>query len=112
MTVDYEESREPTIFNSLLMLLFVGIFLFVALLYRQKDLSLLAILILVVVGGAKAWCSMSPARIRSDSAVDTQRVFPGESVTLVTTVENGKWLPVMASGFRYASESCGRLTVL
>ena len=94
MTVDYEESREPTIFNSLLMLLFVGIFLFVALLYRQKDLSLLAILILVVVGGAKAWCSMSPARIRSDSAVDTQRVFPGESVTLVTTVENGKWLPV------------------
>jgi uncharacterized protein (DUF58 family) len=94
MTVDYQESREPTIFNSLLMLLFVGIFLFVALLYRQKDLSLLAILILVVVGGAKAWCSMSPARIRSDSAVDTERVFPGESVTLVTTVENGKWLPV------------------
>lgn len=94
MTVDYQESREPTIFNSLLMLLFVGIFLFFALLYRQKDLSLLAVLILVVVGGAKAWCSMSPARIRSDSAVDIKRVFPGESVSLVTTVENGKWLPV------------------
>jgi uncharacterized protein (DUF58 family) len=94
MTVDYQESREPTLFKSLLVLLFVGIFLFVALLYRQKDLSLLAILILVVVVGAKAWCSMSPARIRCDSVVDTRRVFPGDSVTLATTVENGKWLPV------------------
>ena len=94
MTVDQEESREPTIFNSLLMLLFVGIFLFIALLYRQKDLSLLAILVLVVVGGAKAWSSMSPARIRCDSAIDTWRIFPGDSVTLATTVENNKWLPV------------------
>ncbi len=94
MTVDHQESREPTIFNSLLILFFVGIFLFVALLYRQNDLSLLAILILIVVGGAKAWSSMSPARIRCDSAIDTRRVFPGETVSLATTVENGKWLPV------------------
>jgi uncharacterized protein (DUF58 family) len=94
MTVDYQESREPTIFNSLLMLFFVGIFLFVALLYRQMDLALLGILILVVVVGAKVWCSMSPAHIQCDSLVDTRRVFPEESVTLVTTVENGKWLPV------------------
>ena len=94
MTVEQQESREPTIFNSLLMLLFVGIFLFVALLYRQNDLSLLAILVLIVVGGAKIWSSMSLARIRCDSAIDTARVFPGESITLATTVENGKWLPV------------------
>ena len=94
MTVEEQESREPTIFNSLFMLLFVGIFLFVALLYRQNDLSLLAILILIVVGGAKAWTGMSATRIRWDSAIDNQRVFPGESVTLATTVENGKWLPV------------------
>jgi uncharacterized protein (DUF58 family) len=94
MTVDHQESREPTIFNSLLMLLFVGIFLFIALLYRQYELSLLAILVLVVVGGAKAWSIMSLGRIRCDSTIDTQRVFPGDSVTLATTVENRKWLPV------------------
>ena len=94
MTVDYQESREPTIFNSLLMLLFVGIFLFVALLYRQTESSLLAVLIFVMVGGSKAWCSMSPTRIQCVSAVSARRVFPGESVTLATTVENGKWLPV------------------
>ncbi len=94
MNADQPENREPTIFNSLLTLFFVGIFLFVALLYRQNDLSLLAILILIVVGGAKAWSSMSPARIRCDSAIDTRRVFPGETISLATTVENGKWLPV------------------
>jgi uncharacterized protein (DUF58 family) len=94
MTVEQPESREPTIFNSLFVLLLVGIFLFVALLYRQDDLSLLAILILVVVGGAKAWTAMSATRIRWDSAIDNDRVFPGESITLATTVENGKWLPV------------------
>jgi uncharacterized protein (DUF58 family) len=94
MTVEQQESREPTIFNSLLMLFFVGILLFVALLYRQNDLTLLAILVLIVMGGTKAWSSMGPARIRCDSTIDTRRVFPGESVTLATMVENGKWLPI------------------
>ena len=41
MTVDQQENREPTIFNSLFVLLFVSIFLFIALVYRQTDLSLL-----------------------------------------------------------------------
>lgn len=94
MTVDHQESREPTIFNSVLMIFFVGIFLFIALLYRQNDLALLAILILVVVSGAKAWSIMSLGRIRWDSTTDTQRVFPGDAVTLSTRVENRKWLPV------------------
>ena len=94
MPIEQPESREPTIFNSLFMLFFVGIFLFIALLYRQNELSLIAILILIVVGGAKAWTGMSATRIRWDSAIDNQRVFPGECVTLATTVENGKWLPV------------------
>jgi uncharacterized protein (DUF58 family) len=94
MSADQQESREPTVFNSLLMRLFVGIFLFIALLYRQNDLSLLAILVLVVMSGAKIWSSLSLGRIRCDSTTDTQRVFPGDTVTLATTVENRKWLPV------------------
>jgi uncharacterized protein (DUF58 family) len=88
------ESREPTIFNSLFVLFLVGIFLFLALLYRQNDFSLLAVLTLMVVGGARTWTHLSATRIRWDSAMDSQRVFPGESITLTTTVENGKWLPV------------------
>ncbi|UCF95410.1 MAG: DUF58 domain-containing protein [Desulfobacterales bacterium] len=94
MTADQQGSREPTIFNSLLMLFFVGVFLFVALLYRQNDLSLLAMLVLIVAGGTKAWSRMSLARIRCNSAIESTRAFPGETFTLATTVENGKWLPV------------------
>jgi len=94
MNAEQQESREPTIFNSLFVLFFVGIFLFIALLYRQNDFSLLAILTLMVVGGARAWTHMSATRIRWDSTMDNQRVFPGESITLTTTIENGKWLPV------------------
>jgi uncharacterized protein (DUF58 family) len=94
MNAEQPENREPTIFNSPFVLFFVGIFLFIALLYRQNDFSLLAVLTLVVVGGANAWTRMSASRIRWYSNIDNQRVFPGESVTLATTVENGKWLPV------------------
>ena len=64
MIDDLQESREPTIFNSLLALFFVSLILFVALLYRQNSLSLLAILVLAVVGGAKVWSILSNDRIR------------------------------------------------
>ena len=59
MNAEQPESREPTIFNSPFVLFFVGIFLFIALLYRQNDFSLLAVLTLVVVGGANAWTRMT-----------------------------------------------------
>ena len=94
MNADLKEDREPTIFSSRIVLLFAGVFLFVALVYRQYDLSLLTILVLTVTGGAKAWTRMSAARIRCDSAVDSDRVFPGDAITLATTVENSKWLPI------------------
>jgi uncharacterized protein (DUF58 family) len=94
MIDDLQENREPTIFNALLMLFFVSLLLFIALLYRQNNLSLLTILVLAVAGGTKAWSRLSMGRIRCYSAIETWRVFPGESVTLATTVENNKWLPV------------------
>ncbi len=94
MTFEQQEDREPTILNSLLTVIFVGIFLFLALLYRQNDFSLLAILILMVIGGTKAWSGLSATQIRCDSAMDSDRVFPGDAITLATTVENGKLLPV------------------
>jgi uncharacterized protein (DUF58 family) len=110
MIDEQQESREPTIFNSLLMLIFVSVFLFISLLYRQNNLTLLAILVLVVVGGARAWTGISMDRIRCYSANETRRVFPGESVTLATTVENGKWLPVWLKilwSFDHALEPAG-----
>jgi uncharacterized protein (DUF58 family) len=94
MTIELEENREPTIFNSLLACIFVGIFFFIALLYRQTDLTLLTFLILLVVGAARIWSSLSLYRIRCTINVDKQRVFPGETLVLETRVENAKLLPV------------------
>jgi uncharacterized protein (DUF58 family) len=94
MTIELEESREPTIFNSLLMCFFVGIFLFIALLHRQSELSLLAFLILLVMAATKLWSSMSHYRVAVKINVDKQRVFPDEIFTIETIVENAKLLPI------------------
>ena len=94
MTIELEEDREPTIFSSLLVLFFVGIFLFIALLFRQNELSLLAFLILLVMAAAKIWSSISHYRMTCTINADRQRAFPGETLALETIVENAKLLPV------------------
>ena len=94
MTLEIEEYREPTLFNSLPICIFVGVFLFIALLYRQGELALLAFLILLVVSATKTWSSMSLYRLRCTIRINKQRVFPGEAFVLETNVENAKLLPV------------------
>jgi uncharacterized protein (DUF58 family) len=94
MAIEFEESREPTIFNSLLACFFVGILLFVALLYRQNELSLLAFLVLLVMAVTKIWSSLSHYQLTYAIKVDKQRVFPGETLALQTIVENAKLLPI------------------
>ena len=86
MTIELEECREPTIFNSLLICIFVGIFLFIALIYRQTELAMLALLILLVVSATKIWSSMSLYRVRCTIRVNKQRAFPGETLVLETNV--------------------------
>jgi uncharacterized protein (DUF58 family) len=94
MMSELQDNREPTIFNSLLTDFFVAILLFIALLYRQGDLTLLTLLILLVVAGARAWSSLSLSGINCAGRVDKQRAFRGETLALETTVENAKFLPV------------------
>ena len=77
-----------------LTLFFVGIFLFIALLYGQRDLIILTLLVLGLGIGSKLWATMSLSGIRCHSGVDKQRLFPGESLTLRVSTENGKFLPV------------------
>ncbi|MGD8294625.1 MAG: DUF58 domain-containing protein [Desulfobacterales bacterium] len=94
MDIEIEETREPTIFNSLLMCFFVGILLFIALLYRQSELSLLSFLVLLVIITTKIWSAMSHYRMSYKVSVDKQRVFPDETFTLEATVKNAKLLPI------------------
>jgi uncharacterized protein (DUF58 family) len=87
-------AREPTVFTSRLLLFLVGIVLFVALLYRAHALSLLAAVLLAIVGGARLWSLAALSRLSCTCRLDRTRVFPGEAVCLDTVVENAKFLPV------------------
>ncbi len=88
------EDRLPSLFVIPLMQLFVGLFLFIALLNRQWGLTVLTLLVLITVKGAKVWSKSSLAGIKCYSVADKMRAFPGETITLNVRVENSKFLPI------------------
>ena len=88
------EERPPSLFILPLVLVVVGLFLFIALLYNQRDLICLALLVFGVVGGAKIWGRISLSGIRYYATIDKTKAFPGENLTLKIDVENAKFLPV------------------
>ena len=94
MVMESQESRVPTVFIIPLMQFFVGVFLFVALLHNHRDLAVLAILVLGIMGGVRLWSRMSLSGIKCYSMVDKGKVFPGEMLTLHVRLENAKFLPV------------------
>jgi len=84
----------PTIFAIPLMQFIVGLLLFIALLHGERNLTIFALLVLGMVSGAKLWTRISLSGIRCHSAVDKQKVFPGQKLTLRMSTENDKFLPV------------------
>ncbi|MBW2031555.1 MAG: DUF58 domain-containing protein [Deltaproteobacteria bacterium] len=68
--------------------------LFVALLNGQNSLALLAIIVLVVVSGARLWSRFSLKAVTCVSSLDKSRVFPGETLLLRVEAVNAKFLPV------------------
>lgn len=94
MEEDQDLQREPTIFTSRLICMMVAILLFIALLYRQSDLALLTLLILLLMASSKIWSWMSIAKVSCSMCTDKQRLFPGEKLSLTTIIANAKFLPV------------------
>jgi uncharacterized protein (DUF58 family) len=84
----------PTLFIIPLVQFFVGIILFIALLHGQRDLTVLALLVLGATIGARLWSRLSLSGVRCSSIVDKHKVFPGESLALHVSVQNAKFLPV------------------
>jgi uncharacterized protein (DUF58 family) len=92
--MDAVERRVSSLFIIPLVLAFVGVLLFIALLYGQRDLVALSLMLFGVVVGAKLWTRWSLARIECHVGIDRRRVFPGEKLILRVTAENRKFLPV------------------
>ena len=84
----------PSVFVIPMMQMFLGVLLFIALLYGLRDLIVLALIVLGMLGGAKLWSRMSLSGIKSESTVDKEKVFPGEKLTLGLSAENKKFLPI------------------
>ena len=94
MSMASQDRGVPTIFVIPLIYFFVGFFLFIALLYRERNLTIWALLVLGMVSGAKLWARISLSGITCQSAVDKKKVFPSQKLTLKISAENEKFLPV------------------
>jgi uncharacterized protein (DUF58 family) len=88
------ESRLPSVFIIPLVQIMVGVCLFISLLYGQRDLTMLALLVLGITIGTKLWSRISLSGIKCSSMVDKHKLFPGESLALHVSAENTKFLPV------------------
>ena len=88
------QDRLPSLFIIPLMQLIVGICLFISLLYGQRDLTVLALIVLGITIGTNLWSRLSLSGISCSSMVDKSKLFPGESLTLHMSAKNAKFLPV------------------
>jgi uncharacterized protein (DUF58 family) len=72
----------------------VGVCLFLSLLYGQRELTTLALLVLGITIGTNLWSRLSLSGIQCSSVVDQNRLFPGESLDLNLNVKNTLFLPL------------------
>lgn len=86
--------RVPSLFITSIMMVAVGIFLFIGLLNRQHDLSILCILFFGIAIILRVWAKMAGKKIVCRLISDRTRIFPEENITFTLTVENHKPLPV------------------
>lgn len=70
------------------------ILLFISLLYQQKNLILISILLLVMFYGLKFWSTFSVKNIHYSFDAEKKKGFPGESIVLQAVVFNNKLLPI------------------
>jgi len=87
----------PTILVIPLISLFMGIILFVALLFRAEELFIFASLTLSLIGTVKLWAKGSSYHLLNYFSLDKRKLFPGEHFVLTLFAENRKILPITLS---------------
>ena len=92
--VTVESRRVPSLFITSIMLGLVGLFLGIALLNGQRELTVLCLFVLGMAGGLKLWTEASSYRVSCVQILDKTRLFAGEKLVLSVLAENGKPLPV------------------
>jgi uncharacterized protein (DUF58 family) len=91
-----DEYRLPTLLIiPLIQFMVIGL-LFIALLNGQRELTVLSLVVIALLAGARIWSRLSPAGIHHETGSDKQRGFPGELFIFSTRIQNAKILPVLA----------------
>ena len=86
--------RPASIFPAFFVQVFMLLFLFLALLYDVKDLTLFALLIISMSMGALLWSRISLHRVDCEISLNRRRLFPGEMLSITLRATNAKLLPV------------------
>lgn len=92
--MEEQEFAVPSLFIIPLTEFLVACLLFIALLYGQRDLAMLTLLVLGIVGGVRLWTRFSLSGVTWHFVVDKQKAFPDERITLIIRAENRKFLPI------------------
>ena len=85
--MEEQEHQVPSLFTFALVQLIVAALLFFSLLNNQRELALLSLLVLGVIGGARLWANASLSRVECHLTLDKLRVFPAEPISLRVTVD-------------------------
>jgi uncharacterized protein (DUF58 family) len=88
------DRRVSSLFTTSLILIFVGIIFFAALINDGSELAILSIIVFGLVGAMKLWTQISHFSVRYSTLIDKKRLFAGDHLALNVSVENGKFLPV------------------
>lgn len=90
-----EPSRSvPSLFTITLIQVLVAVLLFIALLNGQRDLAVLTLLVLGIIGGTRLWAWISLTNLNCQFDFDKWHVFRGEHIILRATTDNAKLLPI------------------
>lgn len=89
-----EQYKASSLFLISLGVVIVSLLLVVALLNQDRDLALLALLVLALAAGTKAWTRWSLHRVECGLTVSRSRCFPGEELEVKAYADNRKILPV------------------
>jgi uncharacterized protein (DUF58 family) len=89
-----QEYQPPSIYTTLFIQFFVGLFFFIALLNGQRDLALLTLIVLVVMTCARLWSRAGLRGLSIRTRVDRTTLFPDDELRVRVWARNKKWLPV------------------
>ena len=88
------ESTTTSLFTTGLFQIVAGATLFAGLVLKQREIILLAALILAMVMISRLWCGLSTRRMGFQTTMSRTRLYPGENARIAIEAQNHKLLPV------------------